>query len=168
MPLVLKMATPQKRSWSVLQLAKKESVTSVQRAFRTQFHVEQPAEYPFTPGTINSSRKGAFAKTRVLVGPLCLMQLWTVFGLASSAAHKNQPAICSYHKQPSPESCESVYLWNRTNFSWSRLWNQKIWPYELDYRVDICRVTRRAHVESLWGVYKTLIVFLSTSVGVKF
>jgi hypothetical protein len=38
MPLVLKMAAPQHRRWCVLQLAKKESVTSVQRAFRTQFY----------------------------------------------------------------------------------------------------------------------------------
>jgi hypothetical protein len=43
MPLVLKMATPQQRSWCVLQLAKKESVTAVQRAFRTQFHTEPPS-----------------------------------------------------------------------------------------------------------------------------
>jgi hypothetical protein len=34
---------PQQRSWCVLQLAKKESVTAVQRAFPTQFHMEQPS-----------------------------------------------------------------------------------------------------------------------------
>jgi hypothetical protein len=43
MPLVLKMVTPQQRSSCVLQLAKKESVTAVQRAFRTQFHMESPS-----------------------------------------------------------------------------------------------------------------------------
>jgi hypothetical protein len=43
MPLVLKMATPQQRSWCVMQLAKKESVTAVQRAFRTKFHMEPPS-----------------------------------------------------------------------------------------------------------------------------
>jgi hypothetical protein len=43
MPLVLKMATPQQRSWCVLQLAKKESLTAVQRAFRTQFHMKPPS-----------------------------------------------------------------------------------------------------------------------------
>jgi hypothetical protein len=43
MLLVLKMATPQQRSWCVLQLAKKESVTAVQRAFRAQFHMEPPS-----------------------------------------------------------------------------------------------------------------------------
>jgi hypothetical protein len=66
-----------------------------------------PVEYPCTPGTRSSSRKGAFAKARVLVGPLCLMQLWTVFGLPSNAAHKNQRAErvgCSYRKHPSPKS----------------------------------------------------------------
>jgi hypothetical protein len=36
-----------------------ESVTAVQRAFRTQRN--HTAEYPFTPGTRNSNRKGAFA-----------------------------------------------------------------------------------------------------------
>jgi hypothetical protein len=53
MPLVLKMATQQQRSWCVLQLVKKESVTAVQHAFRTQIHTEPPSqvsisEYPFT------------------------------------------------------------------------------------------------------------------------
>jgi hypothetical protein len=40
MPLVLKMASPQHRSWCVLPLAKKESVTAVQSPFRTQFHMD--------------------------------------------------------------------------------------------------------------------------------
>jgi hypothetical protein len=39
---------------------------------------------------------------------------------------------------------------------------------EFDYRLDICHVTCGAHTESLWDVYKTLRVFLSTGVGVKF
>jgi hypothetical protein len=43
----------------------------------------------------------------------------------------------------------------------------KVWD-GLDYRLDICRVTRGTHTESLRGVYKTLRVFLSTGVGVKF
>jgi hypothetical protein len=123
MPLVLKMATPQQRSWCVLQLAKKVSVTAVKRAFRTQFHIEPPSRYPFTPGTRNSSRKGAFAKARVLGGPLCLMQLWTVFRLASNAAHKNQRTkrilSCSYHKQP-PHFHMAV--WNHMNAHLPRRW----------------------------------------------
>jgi hypothetical protein len=43
----------------------------------------------------------------------------------------------------------------------------KVWD-ELDYRLDICRVTHRTHIESRWGVYKSLRIFLSTVVGVKF
>jgi hypothetical protein len=47
------MATPKQRNWCVLQLAKKESVTAVQREFRTQFHMEPPSrvsvsQYPCT------------------------------------------------------------------------------------------------------------------------
>jgi hypothetical protein len=41
--LVFKMATAQQRSWCVLQLAKKESVTDVQRALRRQLHMESPS-----------------------------------------------------------------------------------------------------------------------------
>jgi hypothetical protein len=48
MPLFFKMATPQQRCWCVLQSAKKESVTAVQRAFRTQYTWNQQVEYPFT------------------------------------------------------------------------------------------------------------------------
>jgi hypothetical protein len=40
MQLVLTMVTLQQRSWCVLQLSKRESVTDVKRAFRTQFHME--------------------------------------------------------------------------------------------------------------------------------
>jgi hypothetical protein len=43
MVLVLKMATPQQRSWCVLQSAKKQSVTAVECAFWTQFHMEPPS-----------------------------------------------------------------------------------------------------------------------------
>jgi hypothetical protein len=65
----------------LVQLVKKESTTAVQCAFCTQFQIENPAEYPFTPHTISSSRKGAFAKTRVLVSPLRVIQLRTMFRL---------------------------------------------------------------------------------------
>jgi hypothetical protein len=40
MSLVSKMATPQQRSWCVLQLWKKEFIAPVQREFRIQFHME--------------------------------------------------------------------------------------------------------------------------------
>jgi hypothetical protein len=46
MPIRLKMATPQQWSLCVLQLAKEESVTVVQSAFRTQFHMELPSQVP--------------------------------------------------------------------------------------------------------------------------
>jgi hypothetical protein len=68
-------------------MAKKEFATAVQRAFRTQFHTNNTDEYPFTPVARNSSRNGASGKMTALTGPPCLMQLWTVFGLASKAAH---------------------------------------------------------------------------------
>jgi hypothetical protein len=42
-PLVVKMATPQ-RSWRVMLLANKESVTAVERVFCTQFHMEPETE----------------------------------------------------------------------------------------------------------------------------
>jgi hypothetical protein len=38
---------------------------------------------------------------------------------------------------------------------------------ELDYRLDICRVTRGANIESVRGVYKRR-AFLSTGVSLKF
>jgi hypothetical protein len=40
MPLILKIATPQKRRQSALHFAKTESVTAVQSVFRTQFRTE--------------------------------------------------------------------------------------------------------------------------------
>jgi hypothetical protein len=74
MPLVLKMATPQQRSWCVLQLAKKESQTAVQRAFRTQnFTWNHPAEY-FVCGSCNSWL--AFNALRSSYFPPCDYFLW--------------------------------------------------------------------------------------------
>jgi hypothetical protein len=43
MPLPLKMAIPQEKIGCVLHLAKKDSVTAVQLAFRTQFHMAPPS-----------------------------------------------------------------------------------------------------------------------------
>jgi hypothetical protein len=92
MPLVLKMATLQQGSRCILQLAKKESITAVKHAFVHNFTWKYPAKYPCMLGTRNSSRKGAFAKERVLVSLLCIKELWTMSGLASNAANKNQRA----------------------------------------------------------------------------
>jgi hypothetical protein len=58
MPLVLKMATPQHRNCCVLQLENKESVTTVHRAFRTQFHMEPPSQV-FIYAWYKKSRKDA-------------------------------------------------------------------------------------------------------------
>jgi hypothetical protein len=46
MPLVLKMATPQQRSWYALQLSKKESVTALQHASNTKFYIVWNYLYP--------------------------------------------------------------------------------------------------------------------------
>jgi hypothetical protein len=75
-PLVLKMATPQRRSWCVLQLVKKESATAVQRAFRTHFHMEPPSRISFyawykkfeQKGCIYIHHKGHSAQSLVRVG----------------------------------------------------------------------------------------------------
>jgi hypothetical protein len=61
MPLVMKMATPQ-QSWCVLQLAKKESVTAVQRAFRTQFHKEPPSRVSISAWYKKFEQKGCICK----------------------------------------------------------------------------------------------------------
>jgi hypothetical protein len=92
MPLVLKMAIPQQRSWCVLQLAKKESVTAVKRVFRTQFHMEPPSRV-------------------------------SIYAWYKAANHK----------------CHSFHHWDTLHKDWD----------ELDYRLDICRVTSGAHIESL-------------------
>jgi len=76
----------QKMSWCVLQVAKKEPVTTVQHAFCTQNH---PARYPLVAGTRHSSREGVFAKARVLIDLLCLMEMWTIFRLGSFAAYND-------------------------------------------------------------------------------
>jgi hypothetical protein len=35
----------------------------------------------------------------------------------------------------------------------------RVWQ-ELEYRIDVCRVTRGAHIEDLWLSKKTFSVFL--------
>jgi hypothetical protein len=72
MPLVSKTATPQQRSWCVLQLAKKLCATALCISHTISHGTTQP-------GIIclcllqEISRKGAFAKARLLVSPLCVM-----------------------------------------------------------------------------------------------
>jgi hypothetical protein len=64
MPLVLKMASPQQRSWCVLQLAKKESVTAVQRAFRTQLYMEPPSRESICAWHKKFEHKGCIYKNK--------------------------------------------------------------------------------------------------------
>jgi hypothetical protein len=92
MPLFFKMATPQQSSWHVLQLAKKESVTAVQRAFRTKFHMEPPSRV----------------------------------------------SIYAWHKARITTAIASI----------TRDTLHKVWD-ELNYRLDVCRVTRGTHNDSL-------------------
>jgi hypothetical protein len=71
MPLVMKMAPLQERSWCVLHLVKKESVTSM-RAFRAQFHVE-----PLSQVSIYAwykKQKGCICKGKSLQA-----RIWAVF-----------------------------------------------------------------------------------------
>jgi hypothetical protein len=64
MSLVLKMATPQQRSWWVLQLAKKDYVTVVQCAFRTQFHMEPPSRVSIYTWYKKFEQKGCICKNK--------------------------------------------------------------------------------------------------------
>jgi hypothetical protein len=95
----------------------------------------------------------------------------------SSLRRKNlftavQRAFCTQFHMESP-SWVSIYAWykkfeqNGCICIHHRGSLHKVWD-KLYYRLDICRVTRGAHIESLWGVYKILSIFLSTGVGVKF
>jgi hypothetical protein len=56
--------------------------------FRNNLTQNHPAEYPKSSAR-HSSRKSAFAKPRILISHLCQMYMWTIFGLASKAAHKS-------------------------------------------------------------------------------
>ena len=77
---------PQKMSCCVLQVAKKEQVTTVECAFCTRYH---PARHPLVAGTRHSSREGVFANESVLIDLLCLTEMWTIFGLVSFAAYSS-------------------------------------------------------------------------------
>jgi hypothetical protein len=129
--ITLEMATQLDRSWCVLQLRKKESVTIVQRAFRTQFQMEPTSRVSTYAWYKKIEQKKCICKDKSRGWPSVSHS--TAVGLASKAAQKNWSAdlifSCNYHKHPSPEFCLSVYLRNRTNFNCFRFWNQ-IWPQE--------------------------------------
>jgi hypothetical protein len=169
MPLVLKMATPQQRSWCVLQLAKKESVTAVQRAFRSQFHTEPPSRVSIYAWYKKFEHKGCICKDKSPGRPS-----------VSDEAVDRVRACFQRSPQKSTRRASRELQLPQTTISKILRKPLLMKPYKLqlvralkpedlaDYRLDICRVTRGAHIESLWGVYKTLSVFLSTGVGVKF
>jgi hypothetical protein len=150
MPLVLKMATPQQRSWCVLQLAKKESVTAVQRAFRTQFYMELPSRVSVNAWYKKIEQKGCICKNKSPGRPS-----------VSDATVDRVRACFQRSPQASGESWVAATTNNRLQNLHKRL---LVKPYKLqlvqalkpedlaDYRLDICRVTRGAHMESLWGV----------------
>jgi hypothetical protein len=104
------------------------------------FTQNYPARCPLMVDTRRSNIKGAFAKARVLVGLLCVMEMWTMFRLASNAAHKNYCTdlshSCSCHRQPSPTFCLSIYVWNHRNINWFKLWNQKIQSLPWGHRIE--------------------------------
>jgi hypothetical protein len=63
-PLVLKLDTSHHRSWRVLQLVKKESVTAVQPAFRTQSHMELPSRVHSYAWYKKFEQKGRICKVK--------------------------------------------------------------------------------------------------------
>jgi hypothetical protein len=169
MPLVLKMATPQHGSWCVLQLAKKESVTAMQRAFRVQFHMEPPSRVSIYAWYKKFEHKMWICKNKRPGRP----------SVSDATVDRVRACFqCSPHKSTRrasrelqlPQTTVSKILRKRLLMKPYKLQLvQALKPEDLaDYRLDICRATRGAHIESLWGVYKTLRVFLSTGVGVKF
>jgi hypothetical protein len=90
-----------------------------------------------------------------LVGPLCLMQLWTVFGLVSNAV-QTTPCdffLWDYIKKvfvsPLPRSLPE--LRQRIITAIASITRGTLYKIrdELDYPYDICSVTRLAHIESL-------------------
>ena len=60
-----------------------EPVTTVECAFCTQ---NLPARYPLVAGK-GIQAECVFEKERVLIDLLCLMEMWTTFGLGSFAAY---------------------------------------------------------------------------------
>jgi hypothetical protein len=131
MPLVLKMAKPQQRSWCVLQLAKKEFVTAVQDAFRIQFHMEPPNRVSIYAWYKKFEQKGCICKNKSpgwpSVSDATVDHVQACFQCNPQKSMRRASRELQL-QQTSPKSCVSIYLWNHTNFNWSRLWNQKIRP----------------------------------------
>ena len=67
------------RSWCLLRLVKEQSVTEVSRAFRAQFGMRLSKRVSNDAWCKRFEQKKCICKGKVLE---CLLQLWTVFGLA--------------------------------------------------------------------------------------
>jgi hypothetical protein len=153
MPLVLKMGTPQQRSWCVLQLAKKESVTAVKRAFRTQFHLEPPSRVSIYPWYKKFEQKG-----------------WICKGKSPGRPHVSDTTVdrvrACFQRSPQKSTRRASRELQLPQTTVSKILHKRLLmkPYKVqlfqalkpedlaDYRLDICRATLRKHIDSLWGV----------------
>jgi hypothetical protein len=86
MPLVSKVATPATELFVCSAVGEEGSVADAERVLRTQFHME-PSSQIFTEAWHKAfERKECICKEK---NPgRCVMQVWKVFGLASSTAYK--------------------------------------------------------------------------------
>jgi hypothetical protein len=71
----MKTATPQRKSFCVLQFAKSQSVITMQREFRRKFKNDPPSDKTFVGGIDRSKRKDASVKEKALVDQEGLGQL---------------------------------------------------------------------------------------------
>jgi hypothetical protein len=144
MPPVLKMATPQKRSWCVLQLAKKKPVTTVQRAFRTQFRMEPPSRVSiYTWYKLEMDRSYRSQWRRVVQMTAEIARLNSVRFLL--VGYIKDKVFVSPLPRYLPQLRQRI---TTATASITRDTLHKVLD-ELDYSLNICRVTRRAHVESV-------------------
>jgi transposase len=150
MPLVLKMATPQQRSWCVLQLAKKEYVTAVQRAFRTQFHMEPLSRVSIYAWYKEFEQKGCICKNKCSGRPSASDATVDRIRACFQCSPQKSTRRASRELQL-PQTTVSKILRKRLLMKPYKLQLvQALKPEDLaDYRLDICRVTCGAHIESL-------------------
>jgi hypothetical protein len=76
MTLQNKMATPEQKAFRVLQLAKHESVVSVQRAFHRQFQSDPQLPTALDVGISRFRQRGAFVKRKGQDVRVCQKKLW--------------------------------------------------------------------------------------------
>jgi hypothetical protein len=143
MSLFLKMVTPQQRSLCVLQSAKKGSVTAVQCAFHTQFHMEPPSRVSIYAWYKKFEQKGCIYKGKSPGRPAEIARLNSVRLLLVDCI-KDKVFV-----PPLPRSLPELrQRITAAIASITRDTVHKVWD-ELDYHLDVGCVTRRAHIESL-------------------